>query len=204
MKSNDPHPLSEPRLSELARAATERSRRAERPFLEAIAPLVLRTVRQVLGRSHPDVEDIVQEALFGTLEALPSFRGTCSTAYFVRRVALLSALNARRRLQLRQHLAPVVDAAEPDSVPSCRYSPAEELDAERRRERFLLFLDELPAAQAETLGLHCVLGFTLAETAAATNVPLNTARGRLVSAKAALRQRLESDPVARDLFRGVS
>ena len=50
--------------------------------------------------------------------------------------------------------------------------------------------------------MHCVLGYTVQETAAATGSPLNTVRGRLVSAKAALRQRLDRevipDPEATD------
>jgi RNA polymerase sigma factor (sigma-70 family) len=166
--------------------------------------MVLRVVRQILGREHPDVEDVLQEALVATLEALPRFRGACSTAHFVRRVGLLTALNARRRLQLRQHIAPRAADTDTESLPARTGSPADEVEAERRRKLFAALLDELPATQAEAIGLHCVLGYTVAETAAAAGVPVNTARGRLVAAKAALRQRLEQDPIVYELFRGAS
>jgi RNA polymerase sigma-70 factor (ECF subfamily) len=175
-----------------------------RAFLTAIAPLVLRTVRRVLGRGHADTEDLVQEALLGTLEALPRFRGECSTTHFVRRVSLLTALNARRRHERRHQIAPMVDDAETDALPSPEISPVQQVEADRLREIFLTLLDELAPVQAEALALHCVLGFTVAETAAACGAPINTVRGRIVTAKAALRERLASDPSVRELFRGAS
>jgi RNA polymerase sigma-70 factor (ECF subfamily) len=54
-------------------------------------------------------------------------------------------------------------------------------------------LSELPQPQAEALAMHCVLGYTVAETAQATGVPPNTVRSRLVSAKALLRGVLAED-----------
>jgi DNA-directed RNA polymerase specialized sigma24 family protein len=74
-----------------------------RRFVECVAPSILRTVRQVLGNTHPDVEDISQEALVSALEALPNFRGDCSVLHFVRRIALLGALSARRKAGQRHH-----------------------------------------------------------------------------------------------------
>ena len=183
----------------------QRGRSAElRAFLTAIAPLVLRAVRQVLGPGHPDEEDIVQEALVGALDALPRFRGACSMAHFVRRIGLLTALNARRRFLLREQIAPTARETDADSLPARGSSPVDDLDAERRRSLFLALLDELPAAQAEAIGLHCVLGYTVAETAAAVGVPVNTVRGRLVAAKAALRQRMAEDSGVGELLRGAS
>jgi len=191
-------------LSELARGVLAGHPQAVRSFLAAVAPLSLRTVRQVLGRSHPDVEDVVQEALVATLDALPRFRGACSTKHFVRRVALLTALNARRRLQLRNQIAPHVAAPDADVFEARDASPTDEVEAEERRARFAELMDELPAAQAEAIGLHCVLGYTVAETAAATGTPINTIRGRLVAAKAALRQRLAHDSDRYELLKGAS
>ncbi len=191
-------------LAGLARRAAAGEPEATRGLLGAVAPHVLRVVRQILGRDHPDQEDLVQEALLGALQSLPRFRGDCSTLHFVQRVGLLTALNARRRFQLREQLAPRAVDADTEALPDREASPAEALDASRRRALFTALLDDLPAAQADALALHCVLGCTVAETAALAGVPLNTARGRIVTAKAALRERLAVDPVARELFRGAS
>ena len=65
-------------------------------------------------------------------------------------------------------------------------------------------LDELPATQAEALTLHCVLGFTVEEAAEVSNVPANTLRGRLITAKALLRRKLAEDPELSELLSGVS
>jgi RNA polymerase sigma-70 factor (ECF subfamily) len=197
------HPSDDP-FAALARAVVEQRPHAAREFLVAVAPLVLRSVRQILGRDHQDTEDIVQEALVAALDALPRFRGACSTSHFVRRVGVLTALNARRRFQLREQIAPRALDTDAEHVAARGRTPAEEVDAERRRALFIGLLEELPTAQAEAIALHCVLGYTVAETAAAMGVPVNTVRGRIVSAKAALRERLTADPIVYETFRGAS
>ena len=191
-------------LAPLARAVLASEPMSERRFLKAVAPLVLRVVRKVLGPDHPDVEDVCQEALIGTLEAIARFRQKSTVGYFVQRIALLTALNARRRHQLRDHLVPRADFDEARLGEAGGATPVESILVERRRRSFEALLDELPAAQAETLALHCILGYTVAETAELCGVPVNTVRGRLVSAKAALRRRLDNDTALKELLRGVS
>jgi RNA polymerase sigma-70 factor, ECF subfamily len=194
---------AEARLVSLSSALQRGDETAARQWLELIAPIVLRTVRQVLGSRHADVEDVTQEALLGALGAIANFRGACSISHFVRRIALLTALNARRRHRLRQELAPTTHG-EMDEVLGNSTPPDEALEAEQRRAAFARLLDELPAPQAEVLGLHCVLGLTIAEASELTGVPVNTLRGRLVSAKAALRERLSQDSSTRDALMGGS
>jgi len=177
-------------------------------LLSVIGPPVLRVVRQVLGSRHPDVEDVVQDAVFGVLEALPDFRGECRFVYFASRVALLTAMNARRRHQLRERFASQTSGNDFDELPTGEPSPSASLVVARRRRAMQELLVELPAAQAEALAMHCVLGYTIDETADACRVPGNTVRSRLLAAKAALRKRLEEDPALRDelseLEQGVS
>ena len=73
-------------------------------------------------------------------------------------------------------------------------------EAPRRRALLRALLDELPEAQAETLVLRIMLGFSMAETAEATSVPLNTVRSRLRLAKEALRSRIEQDPCLAEML----
>jgi RNA polymerase sigma-70 factor (ECF subfamily) len=123
--------------------------------------------------------------------------------HFACRVALLTALNARRRFQLRERLTPSATPQQIDQASGDERFRADLL-AERRRSILLGLLDELPPAQAEAIAMHCVLGYTVAETAQATGVPPNTVRGRLVSAKAALRQALALDTELKDQLRAWS
>jgi RNA polymerase sigma factor (sigma-70 family) len=106
-------------------------------------------------------------------------------------------MNARRRLRLREQITPAGGTA--DEFASSEPSPLGATLASRRRKAFRSLLDELPAAQSEVLALHCVLGFTIVETAQAASVPVNTVRSRLLAAKATLRERLKQDPELWDL-----
>jgi RNA polymerase sigma factor (sigma-70 family) len=179
-----------------------RDPRAVNEFVRATAPSILRVVRQILGAQHPEFNDVVQEAQFGALEALATFRGQCTVLHFVWRVAALTAMNARRRLQLREQITPGNDAL--DEFASDEPSPLGCTLAARRRDTFRRLLDELPAVQSEALALHCVLGLTIAEVSDATGAPLNTVRSRLLAAKAALRDRLSADPKLWETVRGAS
>jgi RNA polymerase sigma factor (sigma-70 family) len=187
-------------LSELADAAIGGDPRAVEAFVKAAGPPVLRVARKILGVCHPDVEDVVQDALFAALDALPRFRRECSMLHFVCRVAVLTSMSARRRLRLRE----LIDGADVDERPADDPTPMGHALAARRRDAFRRLLDELPSEQAEVLALHCVLGYTVAETALATGVPANTVRSRLITAKNVLRQRMAHDPRLHELMRGAS
>jgi RNA polymerase sigma-70 factor (ECF subfamily) len=189
-------------LADLVAAVAQRDPLAIETFVRAVAPSVLRVVRQILGSQHTEVADVVQESLFASIDALGDFEGKCTVRHFVCRVAALTAMNARRRLQLREQITPPGGAG--DDFASEEPSPFGHALAGRRRAAFRLLLDELPAVQSEVLALHCVLGFTIAETARATGVPVNTVRSRLLSAKAALRERLQQHPELWELVQGVS
>jgi RNA polymerase sigma-70 factor (ECF subfamily) len=154
---------------------------------------MLRAIRKVFGRSGPELEDAMQEAVEGLLGALPSFKGECTVSHFASRVAVLSALASRRRSTFRAQF--VVDAPEAvGAMPSGGPSPVETLAASRRRGALAMLLDELPPAQAEVLVLHAALGFTVDEVAASVGRPAETVRSRLRLAKQALRGRIEGDP----------
>ena len=136
------------------------------------------------------------------IDALPRFRGDASVLHFVWRVAVLTAMNAQRRSQLRARS--FADTPDFDDFSAGEPSPFCLAVAGRRRDAFRQLLDELPASQAEAICLHCVLGWTIDEAAALTGVPANTMRTRLATARAALRKRLADDPELSELLRGVS
>ena len=189
-------------LADLARGAAGRQPRAIEAFVMATGLSVVRVVRRILGSHCSEVDDTVQEATFAVLEALPGFRGECTVLHFVCRVATLTAMNARRRAQIRVQVALSTDDVE--SHASEGPSPMSSAIESRRREACRALLDELPPAQAEVLALHCVLGYTIEEISSATGSPPNTVRGRLVTAKTALRERLAADEDLNETMRGVS
>jgi RNA polymerase sigma-70 factor (ECF subfamily) len=180
-------------LRGIALAAARGNRAAQRTLLTETGSAALRAVRAVLGGSCPDVEDVFQEAMTAVHLALPGFRGECSTLHFVCRIAVQTAMNARRRGRTRARHVVQADDAELADLARDDVSPAELLAASRRRAELRRLLAELPVLQAEVLALHTMLGYTVEETARVTGVPINTVRSRLRAALSALRQAVLAD-----------
>jgi RNA polymerase sigma factor (sigma-70 family) len=175
-------------LLPVARLAGQQNRYAMRQLVEATAPAMLRTIRKVMGHMTAEVEDVLQDAVEGLLQALTSFKGECTVLHFACRVAVLSALAFRRKSRFRAQFVDGQDDGDGSPCPSP--SPAEDVCAKRRRQLLGSLLDELPPSQAEVLVLHCALGFTVAEVAASLDCPVETVRSRLRLAKQGLRERI--------------
>ena len=154
---------------------------------------MLRVVRRILGRQHPDVDDVAQDAVMALLRALPTFRGECTVVNFASRVSLLTALAARRRLRLRTRWAEGDGAPVEDLPEEERRSPLATAVASRRRDVVHHLLDQLPDVIAESLALHFVLGYTVDEIATAISVSPNTVWSRLRLGKRALRLKLQAN-----------
>jgi len=183
----------------LAQAAIEGDVVALRTLLTTVAPSILRVVRRVIGGAHPDVEDVAQECAVDFVSALQRFRGESSIRHFAARVALRSAMNARRRQRAAKRNYGIANELEAEETAGDGAAPdalvASRVGVQLARE----LCDSLPAAQAEALALHCVLGYTMTEVAAICGAPLETVRSRLRTAKAALVAHALADPRLRDL-----
>jgi RNA polymerase sigma factor (sigma-70 family) len=169
---------------------------ATKTLLATLGPCMLQMVRRVLGPAHPDVDDVLQEALIGLLRALPSFRGDSTTRHFACRIATLSAIKARRCRSVNP------DDRGPKLDEDC-WAGADPHDwalASCRRQILRRLLDELPDPQAEAMVLHCVAGLTVEEIALTSQCPAETVRSRLRLAKAALRERAAADPSMGELL----
>jgi RNA polymerase sigma-70 factor (ECF subfamily) len=133
------------------------------------------------------------------LGALPHFRGESSVTRFAYRVALHTALGARRKMyaQMRkaQRLAlPLEDVRDP------RNSPYSDALAEHRRQLVLGLLDELSEPVAQALSLHFMLGHSVEEIARALGLSQHTVWSRLRLGKQALRRKLRGRGAVRELL----
>ena len=190
------------RMSPLVDAARRHEPQAIEELLGLLAPPLLRAVCALVGRDHPDVDDLVQDVLIDVVDALPSFRGECTLLHFAVRIAARKAIATRRRSAAVRGWLERFQLSEQSFRPPPA-SPAELALADTRRRLLCELLAELPEAQAETMVLRALLGHSLEETAAITRVPVNTVRSRVRLAKEALRKRLEHDPCALDLLEGA-
>jgi RNA polymerase sigma-70 factor (ECF subfamily) len=189
-------------LADVAARAKAGDRAAVRELLAAIGPSLLRVARQVLGPGHPEIPDVAQEAAWGVLRGLESFRGECTLQHFACRVAVLTSMNVRRRERSQQFKAQQLSQlwhTEGVEAPSPERVALEQRAASALRE----LLDTLPVAQAEVLCLHHVVGLTALEIAALGGTPVETVRSRLRLGRKALMARvLESEQLLDTL--GVS
>jgi RNA polymerase sigma factor (sigma-70 family) len=194
---NAKEPLNGPRddLASLVVAFVKGDVAAARTLVTAVGGTILGAVRMVLGPSHSDLEDAVQDAMVGLLEGLHRFRGECTVKHFAGRVAVLTAMAVRRRQRTRERWM-LCNEVESIGVPAgSESSPLARLEATQRRDKLRQLLDELPEPIAEAVALHFMLGYTVQEVAAASHVPVNTVWSRLRLGKERIRVSLAADPV---------
>jgi RNA polymerase sigma-70 factor (ECF subfamily) len=178
----------------LVRAAQANDRGALRELLENVTGTLLGVVRRVLGPDHPAIEDVTQESLMAFVKALPAFRGESNVKTYASRIAVRTALTARRTAAERKKWDDEHELGERPLQPST-VSPEEAAQASRRRELLFDLLDELPESQAETFALRVVLDYSLEEIATVMETPVNTVRSRIRRARETLKARIEADPM---------
>jgi len=178
-------------LGPLADRAKKGDRAALETLLLELGGPMLRTVRKVLGAHHPSVDDVTQEAALGFVHGLQSFRKECTLVHFAVRIALRTALKARRHELVRSRIGDF--SSEEEEPEDDERSPLEAaLDRERRR-LVRTLLDELAEPIAEAIALHFMLGYAVLEIAELQEVSLHTVWSRLKLGKTRLKAALEGD-----------
>ncbi|MGC4067450.1 MAG: RNA polymerase sigma factor [Polyangiaceae bacterium] len=194
---------SQDELVLLAEAAARRDERAIRTLIHIVGPHLLRTVRAVLGRAHPAIDDVAQEAVVEFLSALDRFRGEATVVHYACRVAVMCALHQRRReAAQRRALSPEYGERVVEDADTCAHDttePEELVDAQRSSAVVLELLSTLPENQAEAFALHVVLGHTVSEIAETLGAPTETVRSRLRLARQALRRKVQAHPLLREV-----
>ena len=181
-----------PSALDLARRAAGGDSVATGKLLRSLTPRLVRVVRAVLGGAHPDIDDAIQQALIGFVQALPAFRGDCDPLGYATVIAVRAAVAVRKRAHIDH--ARREDTADADAMPGHRPSPGEEAASQQRKDILRDLLAELPPEQGEALAMRVVLGWSLEEIAAHSGAPLNTVRSRLRLAKEGMRRRIEEKP----------
>lgn len=165
---------------------------AAHQLLISLRPTLIRVVASVLGSSHPDFDDAIQQSSLALIRAAAVFRGECHPAGYAARIALRVALRIRRKSHREWGRRDDVEHSPFESDESI--SPNELAEANERRELLRDLVAALPATQSEALTLRAVLGWSLDEVARATGVPSNTVRSRIRLARQALKRSIERTP----------
>lgn len=153
-------------------------------LVERHAPRLLGLARHLLGHEE-DAEDAVQETFVRAHRALGGFRGDAAVGTWLYRIALNACRDAGRTRAAAPETCAIEEAE--GRLFDARYTvdPERVLAAAEEREALARALATLPTAYREAVLLHDREGFTMAEVAEMTEVPLPTAkswlrRGRLL------------------------
>jgi RNA polymerase sigma-70 factor, ECF subfamily len=153
---------------------------AIRQLYDQYAPRVYAVVRRLAG-DDALAEDWAQEAWVRALRALPSFRGDARFSTWLHRVAVNSALHARRGRERRVSR----EVELPEFLPGSATQPQTELRMELQAA-----LDTLPAGMRQILVLHDVEGYTHEDIGELLGVAPGTSKSQLFKARARMRQML--------------
>jgi len=157
------------------------------------APRLLGLARRLLA-TNEDAEDAVQDTFLRAHRALGSFRGEAAFGTWLYRIAVnvcRDAAKARVRIE-DQRIVLETEARFLDA----RYTVDAEqvVAAAAEREALEDALHSIPIAYRETVLLHDMEGFTMAEVAAITHTPLPTAKSRLRRGRMLLVDQLAGRP----------
>lgn len=187
------------KVEERVRAAGKGDAAALRRILEELGPGVMRTVRALLGKDAPEVDDVVQEALMEIVKALPGFRGESGLPHYANRIVVRTALRARKKSRREGERRGELPEG-PGERASLPDEPLDRVAARQRAECLRSLLAELPEAQAEAMTMRLVLGYDLPEISTATGAAINTVRSRVRLGREKLRALIEADPRAKVIF----
>lgn len=154
----------------------DRDERSREALLAELRPLVVRTVRLVVGAGSTVAEDAAQEALLELSRALPRLRNSGAAPAFAARIAARVALEMVKR----ERRFPLLDIRARRSVESLAGDqPGELLEL---KEAF----DQLPPGQRATAVLRLYVGLSEQETADALGCSVGTVKHQLHDARHAL------------------
>ena len=186
--SRAPDPEGDRRLMELVAADDPN---AQRTLVQRLLPRVRRATRALL-RHRADADDATQLCLLEVLGSARNFRGSGSIEAWSDRITIRTTLRQAKRQ--RSRLQRIDAGTEPDALSGGVAADASltAADLPRGREEYL---SELSDARREALVLRHVLGHSIDEIAAITEVSRNTVKDRLVTARQELRKMIRRDHV---------
>jgi RNA polymerase sigma-70 factor (ECF subfamily) len=185
-------PPSFDELAELAAATRAGDAKAARALIRKLHGATRRIVRKVLGASHPDLDDVTQEAALALLKSLATFRGESSVGHYANSITLRTALAARRRYQTAQRWLVTSTPSEALTWATLE-TPLAVAMSKRSSEVVQRILRELPAQTADFLALHTISGYTTAEVASLHGVSEGTVRSQLRIGKKEFRRLLRRE-----------
>jgi RNA polymerase sigma-70 factor (ECF subfamily) len=191
--------------AELVRRARGRDEAAIRAIMQSNNRRLYRLARGIL-RNDSEAEDVVQETYVRAFTHLDSFRGDCSLATWLARIAKNEALGRLRRQRPNVEwtsLPPGTLEAQIIQFPLSAPSDPEKTMAQREIQHVVEHaVDDLPEAFRMVFITRVIEGMNVEETAEVLGLKPETVKTRLHRARAMLRDNVEKKigPVIMEAF----
>ena len=155
------------------------------------------TLFRIVG-PHPDMADLIQNALIEVLRSLRHYRGDALLRTWIDRVCANVAYQHLRRKR-GPALVPLELVPDPtDPVAQDRGGAHADLEGRRLVEKLTGLLDGISPKKRIALLLHAVLGYSVREVAAMTKSGVATTKSRILYARRELLKAAHRDPALRE------
>ena len=191
---------------DLARCCAAGDVGAVRQLVSANNQRLFRTAWSIL-RNRQEAEDVLQSSYAKALAAIGSFEGRSALTTWLTRIAINEALARKRAQERRRRIleAEGIQVLETYREQLAKGSEAPDPEAETAREQLRSILEraiaELPDNFRTVFVLHEIEGTSVEETAQALDIPIGTAKTRLMRARRKLQQALA--PEVRNALTGT-
>lgn len=188
-------PIDDAQLLAAIRAGDES---AASELHDRLRPRVDSTIRALLGRAHPDADDLAQQSFIEIVLSMHRYRGECSLATWAATIAARTVFKFLRRKTTERRIfqPPDPDATEPAGPTSL----ARVLVARSAAARVRAHIANMDPAKSEAFILHDVCGFDAKEIADIVKISEAAAHARIARGRRELHARLSADPELRDVL----
>jgi RNA polymerase sigma-70 factor (ECF subfamily) len=180
----------------LVAAVASGDSRAAAGLYDRLVGVVDRALFRVFGRRESDHDDLVQAAFEQIVMTLTRrrFAGACSLSSWACHIATHVGLNALRARRRERRVLGLADDTDTLLIVAAR-GPSTEDEAGTRRDmdRVRSHLASMSPEKAETILLHEVFGYELAEISVLTGASVSAVQSRLVRGRKELQLKLSRD-----------
>jgi len=173
--------------------------RAAVALYERSRPIVLRTIRKLLGHADRDRQDVFQHVMVEIVSTVDRYRGECPFDAWISTVAAHVVYKHLRRRGVERR---ILTEAPDESEPASSEAPVENAVLRSILARVRRHLDGVESGRAWAFLLHDVHGYDLREMAQIMGISESAAQSRLVRGRKDLHARIARDPeLADELYR---
>ena len=169
--------------------------RAAEALYERSRPVVLRTIRKLLGRADGEQQDVFQQVMVEIVATVHRYRGECPFEGWISTVAAHVVYKKLRRRVLERRLF----AELPEDIELARgEASVDEAMWRSILARVRHHMEDVEPGRAWAFLLHDVHGYDLRETAQIMGISAAAAQSRLVRGRKDVHARIAADPELAD------